>query len=1380
MSVAATLLSAAANPVAAAEKRDGAPLPARLRDLPRERAAWNALLRQDALGGLSAERRLEALRRSCELPVDAAMRRPPSPRGSLVTFPGLSWSALGPRTAQSLADYGFAFGDVAGRINCVTIHPTNHAILLVGSSSGGIWKSTDSGSSFRPVSDGAPALAISGITYVASNPSIVYAATGDVDAAFDEFTPAVSLGTYLGAGVLRSVDGGESWTRIDTNLPPSSIVSRVLVHPTNPQLVLAGLYITQDLAANGKRSGGMYRSTDGGVTFARTLAAPISDLVQDPNAASSVLAGSGLVSGCADCADPNGVYRSTDFGVSWAGVLVPATELVPGVAGRPFESPTGNIRLSISRGAQTVVYASIVDRNDSHEGGGIFRSTDAGATWSRRATNPSMCESQCFYDHWIAASPTQPDTLFFGAIDLFKSTDGAATWTQVTDVYTTGSSVHPDYHAATFVPGSSSQSVYFANDGGLYRTADGGRSFQNLNATLTLAQFNGIALHPVDPSFAIGGTQDNGNLRFKNSLSWSDRTAGDGGFNLIQRDSPSRLLAANYFAFLNTSTDGGETFRDACPALLMNCNTGAPLDPMLFYPPAAAAPTAPSTVFIGTNRVWASTTFGANTGGWAPRSATAIATGIRLSALAVSGDGNGVIWSGTQGGGVRLSTDGGRTFGSAAAGLPKQIVTRIRAISDDGRSAYVSFGGYSGLPSLHIFRTNDAGQSWVNVTGNLPDVPVLSLAVDPGDPADLFAGTDVGVFRSVDGGASWSSFNEGLPSVSVTDLTFHPVTRDLVAATYGRGAFRIGFSGLTQLLPTADFTFSPELPAPGQSIVFADRSSGAPTAYSWDFGDGSVPSTDRSPRRVFAQPLSTTVRLQVTNAVGSSAKTRTLNVFPGVGVPVVLQVPVVLDVFGVSPTHYTSDLVLVNRGTLPTRVTLFYSPSPGTPGASGPHVGVSLDAGREFRVDDVVAFLRASGYALPESGPAIVGTLRITFEDVDDARLVFAGSRTSTPNPNTSIGGSFGLFTGGLPIASAPGTTATIYGLREDSAFRSNLAIVDVAGGSGPASLSIQRVNGDTGLPAGSAIVYTLAPGEWHQFGSILAGTGASNGYARVTKSGGGSNRFLVYGVLNDGASSGGGTSDGSFLGADASAGLIPIVLRVNSGSTLFTTELLLANPTAAAATVSLTYTPSLVFGATGTPLTASLPLAAGRQLRIPDAITFLRDTLGLALAPGSVNQGGTLNVTGAIATARTSNPNPDSEVGGTFGLAYPAIPSGARARTSAWVYGLVQNASTRSNLAIADARVGSSAPVTYVIDVFDAALGEGSIPARSFTASLAGGQWIQFGKVLADAGLSTGFVRVRPQSGSSDFVVYGILNDGESSGERTSDGSYVPMSGVE
>src|SRR5438128_1048017 len=209
-------------------------------DRPLERAAWNAMLRRDAQGRLLSANRLKALGEACQMPVDPSMRTSAPDRGlaapaGIATLSGNRWQALGPRPALAFALPNFTYGPVSGRVSAIAISPSDEATLLIASATGGIWKSTDSGANWRPVSDGAPALAISHIAYAPSNPSIVYAATGEVDGSAFEGLPSLSLGTYLGAGLLRSGDGGETWSRIDVDLPDNAILSRVLVHPADPQ-----------------------------------------------------------------------------------------------------------------------------------------------------------------------------------------------------------------------------------------------------------------------------------------------------------------------------------------------------------------------------------------------------------------------------------------------------------------------------------------------------------------------------------------------------------------------------------------------------------------------------------------------------------------------------------------------------------------------------------------------------------------------------------------------------------------------------------------------------------------------------------------------------------------------------------------------------------------------------------------------------------------------------------------------------------------------------------------------------------------------------------------------------------------------------------------
>jgi hypothetical protein len=525
-----------------------------------------------------------------------------------------------------------------------------------------------------------------------------------------------------------------------------------------------------------------------------------------------------------------------------------------------------------------------------------------------------------------------------------------------------------------------------------------------------------------------------------------------------------------------------------------------------------------------------------------------------------------------------------------------------------------------------------------------------------------------------------------------------------------------------------------------------------PTTVSWDFGDGTSGSGTPVPH-AYGAPGSYVVTLKVRDALGlvsTATLIVTVRTPAFTGGPEQL-LPVVLDTVGAGGTHYTTELTLGSKAAVPVTVLLQYTASAG-PGSG--YARITLAPGELRVIPDAIAFLRASALAIPNDGSAQIGTLRVLFQGASSPSDVFVGGRTSTPG----AGGTFGLFYTG---AATTTTTATIFGLQQNAAQRSNLALVNA--GADPVTLRVQ-LQGPSGEALSSPADQTLAGFGWTQLNQPLLGLAAS-GRAIVTRvTGAGS--FTAYGVLNDAV-----TSDGSFVppqvpgdatGADR---LVPIVLTTAG----YRSELTLTNFTSQPLALTLTYTGSPQLSAAGTG-SAPFTLQPGEQLIQADAMTFLRN-LGLPIPTGSV--GGSLlvrapNGTPASSLAAGARTFTNAAGGGTFGLFYPGLTLGESATVSATVNGLQQNDGQRSNLAIVN-RGDASDTIALRVTYYGA---DGTALSNPDTATLAPGEWRQFNGPLASRGATAGFAKIERLSGSSRWAAYGVLND-----QHNSDGSYIPMS---
>jgi photosystem II stability/assembly factor-like uncharacterized protein len=702
---------------------------------------------------------------------------------------GAGWTLLGP--APITNEYWSGSDNASGRVVSIAVDPTNPARVYIGSASGGVWKTTNSGGSWAPLTDELSILTHGAVAIDPTNPSVIYAGTGEY-----------SSGSG-GDGLFKSLDGGASWTRVATTAQVGDSTSRIIVDPQDPQRVfLAG-------------GAGCFRSTDGGATWSQRLGGSCSDLALNPVNPQIVYAGRAN----------DGVYRSLDGGNTFSKVWP-----------SPANSNTRRIALSLCASTPSTIYCAIT--NPSNGLLGFYRSTNDGANWTQLTNTPDFPSPQGWYDLAVAVSPTDPNLVFCGGVSpeyapagIIRSTDGGSTWTE-TMAGGEDRFVHPDVQTLAFGPDGA---LWVGCDGGVWRSTNNGATWINCNATLTLAQNYALAPHPTDTGRMIGGTQDNGTIQRTTSNAWPQIFSGDGGYAAYDASNPARRYVTYVYLSVYRQFAGNTT------------EISGPWgnDPRNFISPLIMDPNSPQTLLGGTNRVWR-TTNADSTHTWAAISGTDVSGGGVLNTIAVARGAPNTIYTGSSSGRVYVTTNGS-TWVNRTAGLPSGDVSDIEISPTDPATAYATFYNTSGG---RIFRTVNAGQSWANMTGTLPaGVSVKCIALDwrsatPG----MWVGSGAGVYSSYDGGATWAKDGSDLPNVIVDDLLINPATSTLTAGTYGRGTWRLTLPSLPQpcyancdastaapALNVLDFNCFLNRFAAGESYANCDASTVAPVLNVLDF-----------------------------------------------------------------------------------------------------------------------------------------------------------------------------------------------------------------------------------------------------------------------------------------------------------------------------------------------------------------------------------------------------------------------------------------------------------------------------------------------------------------------------------------------------------------
>jgi len=669
------------------------------------------------------------------------------------------WNLLGPT-------------NIGGRTLCLALHPNDPDVIFAGSASGGLWKSTSGGmgaDAWDYVETGFPVLGVSTIAIDPSAPDLMYIGTGEVYRYQDSIggeAIRTTRGSY-GIGILKTTDGGATWEKsLDWTYQQTRGVWMIALDPVDTDRVFAAT------------TEGVYRSDDAGASWDLVLDVIMgTDLRIHPTNPDIVFAACGNFTSTG-----HGIYRSLDGGDSW-------TQLTSGLPA----IWSGKTQLAIAPTAPDRVYASIANTG---AGLGLYRSLDGGDSWTQ-VSSTNYAQYQGWYSHYVLISPFDADDLYVGGIEIWRSTNGGVNlsvrsdWTEI--YYGTpppegpnggAHYAHADHHFAVWHP-SDPSIVFFASDGGVFRTTDGGDTFRCLIGGYATTQFyNGFANSATDPNRAIGGMQDNLTAIYDGTNAWRRVIGGDGAWCAVNPVDDDTMYGSWQYLAVNRSRNGGVNWSYVAPP-----DQGG--DQTAFIAPYVLCPSDPEVLYAGRSRIYKSTNEGSN---WTATNGGAEVdpAGNPMISMAVSATSPDTVYAGSAPVNARArvfrTTNGGGSWSDITGTLPDRYPIDLAVDPSDSRVVYVAFMGYG---NSHVFRSADSGQTWQDIGAGLPDVPVSAVEVDPDYPQVLYAGTDLGVFISPDAGAYWYAFQDGMPTAMVNDLKVAP-GRMLRAATHGNGVFERG------------------------------------------------------------------------------------------------------------------------------------------------------------------------------------------------------------------------------------------------------------------------------------------------------------------------------------------------------------------------------------------------------------------------------------------------------------------------------------------------------------------------------------------------------------------------------------------------------------
>ncbi len=706
----------------------------------------------------------------------------------------LRWQFLGPT-------------NISGRVTDVAIATPRGKTyaMYVATATGGVWKTDNEGTTWRPIFEHAASTSIGDVTLAPSDQDIVWVGTGEAN---------IFRSSFAGAGIYKSTDGGETFAH--KGLAATQTIARIVVHPTDPDIVWVAAS-GHEWTDNPER--GVYKTTDGGETWQRCLFVDEStgaiDLVIAPDDPDTLYAATWQRIR-RRWNDPrneagsrgSGIHKSTDGGATWVQIN----------DGLPPAGERGRIGIDVCQSHPNVLYA-FVDNYAIHEEAGegtnayglprgavikgatLYRSDDRGASWRQISEDDEQMRRLSNTYGWVfgqvRVDPNDPEVVYMMGLALNVSRDGGETFRRLRGM-------HGDHHALWIDP-DNSQYLVNGNDGGVNVSYDGGESWRLFVEQIPAVQFFNVAYDMAEPFHVYGSIQDHGSRRGVVDLrrgrdripaqAWEGAPGGEGSHHAIDPTDPDIVYSCGFYGRISR-TDLGTGDRQS---LLPDIAKGEPPLRGQWLAPMILSPHNPRILYHGMNLVLRSLDRGDGLVPISPDltwndSATMGDVPFHtITALAESHHRFGELYAGTDDGRVHRTDDGGQTWTELSAGLrPHRWIARIETSRAAAGTVYLAQNGKRHDDfAPYLWKSTDHGRTWESLVANIPSGPIHVVREDPKDPDILYVGTDLGVYVSTDGGGSWNALAAGLPTTFVSDLVVHPRDDIMVISTHGRGMYAL-------------------------------------------------------------------------------------------------------------------------------------------------------------------------------------------------------------------------------------------------------------------------------------------------------------------------------------------------------------------------------------------------------------------------------------------------------------------------------------------------------------------------------------------------------------------------------------------------------------